>query len=60
MAGNRVATFEADFDSRKRKLPGLWPRVAKFYAQLRMDTGDGRTAPRRIPVNAKNLDEAKG
>src|SRR5476649_577215 len=58
-AGNHAATFEAVFDSRKRKIPGLWKRGAKFYAQLRVDMGDGRTAPRRIPLNAGSLDEAK-
>lgn len=56
---NHARTFEAVFDSRKRKIPGLWKRGPKFYAQLRVDMGDGRTAPRRIPLNAENLDDAK-
>lgn len=47
-------------DSRKRKIPGLWRRGARFYAQLRVDLGNGRTAPRRLALDAANLDEAKG
>ena len=39
LAENRAATFEAVFDSRKRKIPGLWKRGVKFYAQLRVDMG---------------------
>lgn len=45
---NRGATFVAVCDSRKRKVPGLWKRETKFYAQLRIDLSNDRTAPRRI------------
>src|SRR5438477_5962093 len=51
--------FEAVFDSRKRKIPGLWQRGTRYYAQLRVDLGNGRTAPRRIPLDAVNLEEAR-
>ena len=50
--------FVAVFDSRKRKIRGLWKRGTRYYAQMRMDTGDGRTKPKRIPLDAKTLDEA--
>jgi hypothetical protein len=53
------ASFEAVHDSRKRKITGLWLRGSRYYAQLRVDLGDGRTAPRRVPLNATTLDEAK-
>jgi len=56
---SHAATFEAVFDSRKRKIPGLWKRGQKFYAQLRVAMGDGRTAPRRVPLDAESLDDAK-
>jgi integrase len=46
-------------DSRKRKVPGLWIRNGRFYAQLRIDLGNGRTAPRRIALEAETLDQAK-
>ena len=55
----RGASFEALHDSRKRKITDLWLRGTRYYAQLRMDIGDGRTAPRRVPLNAATLDEAK-
>ena len=47
------------FDSRKRKIPGLWLRGTRCYAQLRVDAGNGTTAPRRKPPEASNLDEPK-
>ena len=50
--------FVAVFDSRKRKIRGLRKRGTLYYAQMRMDTGDGRTKPKRIPLDAKTLDEA--
>ena len=37
-------SFLAVFDSRKRKIPGLWQRGSRYYAQLRVDLGNGRTA----------------
>jgi hypothetical protein len=39
-------------DSRKRKITDLWLRGTRYCAHLRMDTGDGRTAPRRVPLSA--------
>ncbi len=61
-SGNGVkhaASFQAVFDSRKRKVPGLWLRGSRYYAQLRIDLGNGTTAPRRIALTAENLDQAK-
>ena len=55
----RAGIFAAVLDSRKRKIPGLWQRNGRFYAQLRVDLGDGTTAPRRLALDAANLDEAK-
>lgn len=52
-------SFQAVFDSRKRKIIGLWRRGSRYYAQLRIDLGNGRTAPRRIALDADNLDQAK-
>ena len=53
-------SFLPVLDSRKRKIPGLWQRDNSYYAQIRADLGDGRTAPRRFALQASNLDEAKG
>jgi integrase len=55
----RSATFVAVRNSNKQKVKGLWRRGKKYYAQLRMGLGNGRTAPRRIPLEATNLEEAK-
>lgn len=52
-------TFQAVFDSRRRKVPGLWQRGERYYAQLRVDLGNGRTAPRRVALEADNLETAK-
>jgi integrase len=51
--------FRPVFDGRKQKIRGLWQRGNKYYAQLRVDLGNGRTAPRRLPLEANNLSEAK-
>ena len=53
-------SFLPVLDSRKRKIPGLWMRGSRCHAQLRIDLGNGRTAPRRLALEASNLDEAKG
>jgi Integrase len=50
--------FVAVIDSRKRKIRGLWKRGTRYYAQMRMDTGEGRTKPKRIPLDATTLDKA--
>ena len=52
-------SFAPVFDSRKRKIVGLRRRGSRYYAQLRVDLGNGRTAPRRIALEAANLDGAK-
>ena len=54
-----TASFHAVTDSRKRKVRGLWQRNGRYYAQVRVDLGNGRTAPRRIALDADNLDKAK-
>lgn len=56
---NHAASFQAVLDTRKRKVPGLWRRGNRYYAQLRIDLGNGRTAPRRIALDAETLDQAK-
>ena len=58
-SNQRTGIFVAVLDSRKRKIPGLWRRNERYYAQLRVDLGNGTTAPRRLPLEAVNLEEAK-
>lgn len=45
-------------DTRKRKIRGLWIRNGLFYAQMRVETGNGGTRPVRIPLKAQTLDAA--
>ena len=56
---DNAQTFTPVFDSRKRKVVGLWQRGGRYYAQMRVDLGNGTTAPRRLALEASNLDEAK-
>jgi integrase len=57
--------FTAAHDSRNRRIPGLCVRNGRYYAQLWVDTGNGRKAPRRIPLfgednlPARRLQDAK-
>ena len=55
---NHRASFQAVVDSRNEKIPGLWRRGERFYVQLRVDLGNGRTAPRRIPLAARTVARA--
>jgi integrase len=57
--------FMPVYDTRKRRVRGLWSRNDRFYAQLWVDTGNGKKSPRRIPLlnldrqPARTLREAK-
>lgn len=42
--------FIAARDSRNRRVPGLWIRNGRYYGQLWVDLGNGRSAPRRLPL----------
>jgi len=50
-AQNHTARFLPVLDSRKRKIRGLWRRGDRYYAQLRMDIGNGQSKPKRIPLS---------
>jgi hypothetical protein len=43
----------------REKIRGLWKRGHKYYAQLRMEVGDGQTRPKMIPLQAATLDQAR-
>ena len=42
--------FIAARDSRNRRIPGLYVRGGRYYAQLWVDLGNGKKAPRRFPL----------
>jgi integrase len=54
-----VAKFEQVRDSRNAKVRGLWKRGKRYYAQLRVELPDGRTAPRRFPLEGHDLNSAR-
>ncbi len=54
-----AAKFLPVRDSRKRKIRGLWRRGDRYYAQLRIEVGNGHSKPKRIPLEATTLDQAK-
>ena len=58
-AKNHAVRFVAVFDSRKRKVRGLWRRGDHYYAQLRMRDKAGVSKPKRISLGVANLDQAR-
>lgn len=46
-------------NGRKERIRGLWVHDGLYYAQVRMDRGNGTTAPRRIRLKAATVTEAK-
>jgi len=44
------AQFIPARDSRNRRVPGLYVRGGRYYAQLWVDVGNGKKAPRRFPL----------
>jgi integrase len=63
--GNHFAKFIAVRDSRNRRVPGLYQRNGRFYAQLWVDRGYGKKAARRFALfttdnlPARTLQQAK-
>jgi len=47
---NHVAKFISVRDSRNRRVRGLYQRNGRYYAQLWVDRGYGKKAPRRFPL----------
>ena len=50
MSGNHRAQFIAARDSRNRRIPGLYVRGNRYYAQLWADGGNRRKTTRRFPL----------
>jgi hypothetical protein len=49
LAGHRSQFIPAQ-DSRNRRVPGLYIQNGRYYALLWADTGNGKKAPRRLPL----------
>jgi len=50
MSSNHRAQFIPARDSRNRRIPGLYIRGNRFYAQLWVDLGNGKKTTRRFPL----------
>src|SRR5438105_1977848 len=54
-SANHRAKFIAARDSRNRRIPGLYVRGDRYYAQLWVDLGNGKKAARRFSLkNGEN------
>jgi len=49
-SSDHPAQFIPARDSRNRRVPGLYVRGGRYYAQLWVDVGNGKKAPRRFPL----------
>jgi integrase len=49
-SSDHAAQFIPARDSRNRRVPGLYVRGGRYYAQLWVDVGNGKKAPRRFPL----------
>ena len=52
-------TYIKVFDSRKRRVRGLWQRNGRFFANLTVADDLGRKTSRMVPLSGATLDEAK-
>ena len=50
MSNNHRAQFIPARDSRNRRIPGLYIRGGRYYAQLWVDLGNGKKTTRRFPL----------
>ena len=50
MSSNHRAQFIPARDSRNRRIPGLYLRGDRYYAQLWVDVGNGKKTSRRFPL----------
>jgi integrase len=49
-SSDHPAQFIPARDSRNRRIPGLYVRGGRYYAQLWVDVGNSKKAPRRFPL----------
>jgi hypothetical protein len=58
-SGHPTDQFIAVYDGRRQRVRALWRRGTRYYAQMRVDTGGGVSKPKRIPLAAQTLDQAR-
>ncbi len=55
----RPDTYSKVFDSRKRRIRGLWKRNDRFFANITIQDELGRKTSRMVPLQGSTLDAAK-
>jgi integrase len=56
---SRGDTYAKVFDSRKRRVRGLWLRHGRYFANVTVTDDLGRKSSRMVPLDAASLDQAK-
>lgn len=56
---NRPTRYQKVFDSRKRRVRGVWERNGRFYANFTVSDDLGQKSSRWVPLAGLNLDEAR-
>jgi integrase len=59
MSNNHRAQFIAARDSRNRRIPGLYLRGDRYYAQLWVEVGNGKKTSRRFPLRDRDNQPAR-
>src|SRR5436190_1419391 len=55
----RPDSYRQVFDSRKRRVRGIWQRNDRYYGNLTVADDMGRKSSRWVPLTGRTLDEAK-
>lgn len=56
---NTTDTYRRVFDSRKRRVRGLWRRNERYFANVTVSDDTGRKQQKMVPLGAATLDQAK-
>ena len=57
--GFKTPTFQRVKDSKGKPIRGVWIRGKQFYARLFIDNGSGQKIDRRVPLEAKTVQDAR-
>ena len=57
--GLKTPKFQRVKDSKGKPIRGLWIRGKQFYARLFIDNGSGQKIDRRVPLEAKTVQDAR-
>ena len=57
--GFKTPKFQRVKDSKGKPIRGVWIRGKQFYARLFIDNGSGQKIDRRVPLEAKTVQDAR-